>query len=197
MFFEDVYMQGSLTSRGHIQKLAMRMKKGDERAADGLYRALVRQTYGFYFSRIRNASKAEDLTQEAFMKLVRSIPQYDESKGDFVVWYWRMVRNMLIDHYRTSKDAVTHDIDEVADQAQFAGSEDIEEQIDADAKKMLLARCVGALAPDERELFELRFVSELSYSEISKLIGKNEGALRVGVNRMKKKLEKLLHDHVA
>src|SRR3989344_2570846 len=89
----DVYMFRDQLSRRMIQKTALRMKDGNARAAAELYRMLVKQTYGFYFLRLQNRDQAENMTQEMFMKLVRSIRQYDASKGDFVVWYWQIARH--------------------------------------------------------------------------------------------------------
>ncbi|OGM91812.1 hypothetical protein A2755_00480 [Candidatus Wolfebacteria bacterium RIFCSPHIGHO2_01_FULL_48_22] len=188
-------MMEAFTDRHTIQKLALRMKQGDLVAASRVYELLMRQTYGFYVSRIRDREHAQDLTQDVFMRLVRSIQQYDASKGDFVVWYWKMVRNMLIDFFRKGKTSAITDIESLPESAIPAGDKDVTEELDEKNRRSLLYECLQGLEEEERELFELRFISELPYSDIAAIVGKNEGALRVAVNRIKKKLEAIVKDH--
>lgn len=186
-------MADILFGRNKVQRTALRMRKGNAQAAGELYEMLVKQTFGFIFSRIKNREKAEDLTQDIFMKLIRSIERYDESKGEFVVWYWRMVRNSVIDYYRVDKSGLTADIEVVAERGALAVEGDMLMAIDMKSNMGILQKALRELSSEEQELFEYRYIAEMSYKEIGEITGKSEGALRVQANRIKKKLNHIAH----
>lgn len=172
-----------------LTALAIRMKKGDRHAAAALYEELGSKAYGFFFSRTSRKEIAEDLTQDIFVKLVEKIGAFDEKKGRFVVWFWQMARNMLIDHYRAKKETPfsAFEVEEVETMA-VAHMPDIDDRLRYRAIHVVLAD----LAPDERELFELRYVAGLPYKEIGELLDRSEGALRVAALRVKDKIKKKL-----
>jgi RNA polymerase sigma-70 factor (ECF subfamily) len=192
---QTYYMLESLQTKKKLQTYAQRMKAGDAVAAAGVYELLVRQTYGFYFSRVRSKERAEDLTQDVFTRLVRAIQQYDETKGDFTVWYWKMARNMLIDHFRKESRSTTQNLDELPEAADPVADEEMEENLDKKRNRAKLESCLAQLNEEERHLFELRYLSELSYAEMAGILEKNEGALRVAVNRLKNKLESMIKSY--
>jgi RNA polymerase sigma-70 factor, ECF subfamily len=173
--------------------LAVRMKKGDRRAAAKLYDELLPKAYGFFFVRTGHRETAEDLSQEIFLKLVEKVETFDEGRGRFAVWFWRMARNMLVDHYRAKKEKPFSAFDETAVEAMS-----IEEMPDVDDKLRYeeVKEFMKSLSEEERELFELRYVVELPYREIAELLGKSEGALRVATLRIKEKVRKEFKDEI-
>ena len=59
-----------------------------------------------------SADNAEDLTQEVFIKMYRTLASYDSSKGAFVTWVTTITRNLLVDHFRkTKQDRITDSLD--------------------------------------------------------------------------------------
>ncbi len=179
------------TKHDRLTALAVRMKKGDRRAAAALYDALDAKVYGFFFARTGRREIAEDLSQDIFVKLVEKIDAFDEARGAFVVWFWQMARNMLIDHYRLKKEAVfsAFEADEVEAMA-VAAMPDIDDRL----RYAKVRETLGGLTEDERELFEFRYVAEMPYHEIGELTGRSEGALRVAALRIKEKIKKALDD---
>ncbi len=170
-----------------LTTLAMRMKKGDRKAAEALYTELMPKTYGFFFARVGKREIAEDLSQEIFLKLVEKIGSFDESRGRFTVWFWQMARNALVDHYRAKKEAVFSGFDdEVVASFAIAEIPPLDEKMLHDSLKLFLK----TLAAEEQELFELRYVAELSYREIAPMLGKSESSLRVMAFRLKEKMKK-------
>lgn len=167
--------------------LAVRMKKGDRRAAAALYEELLPKVFGFFFARTGRREIAEDLSQDIFLKLVERIESFDEEKGRFVVWFWQVARNMLIDHYRGKRETAfsafeENDLEALA----TTGPANIDHRLRYTAVKDFL----GTLGEDERELFELRYAAEMSYKEIAAILGRTEGALRVASLRLKEKMKK-------
>jgi RNA polymerase sigma-70 factor (ECF subfamily) len=173
---------------GKLNRLACRMKKGDSRAAAALYDELAPKVFGFCFSRIRLKHVAEDLTQEIFVKLLEKIDTFDDMKGNFPVWFWRFVRNHLIDYYREKKIQPFSDFsDDVIESASLAHPQ---RAIDSRLETDRLRAFIGSLDDDEQNLFELRYVAELSYKQIAEIVSKSEGSLRVAASRLKQKIRK-------
>ena len=192
-------LEDFLTSKSELNRLAQAMQNGQERAASSLYQKLMPKVYGFCISRVQNKFLAEDITQDIFLKLVGRIETYDSKKGDFVVWFWQLARNTLIDHYRKQKDVNFTDLEsgdnenkiyEVADTKQSS-------KLEAKEKETKIKKILGSFTKEEQELFELRFIAELSYKEIAGMLKRNEGALRVSVNRLRKKInERIKHEKI-
>ncbi len=173
-----------------LNRLASKMKKGDEKAAVRLYEKLASKTFGFFMNRLASREAAEDLTQDVFIKLLDHIDSFDERKGNFVVWFWQVARNSAIDYYRKKREDSLSDVGEVRLAAYTA--ENYAALLDAKIKSEAVRGFVSSLDEDEKDLFELRFIAENSYSELSEILGKSEGSLRVAVSRLKQKIKKNL-----
>lgn len=169
-----------------LTKLAVRMKTGDAGAARALYDALAHKVFGYYMSRLANRDAAEDLTQDIFLKLVEHVGSFDEFKGTFLGWFWQMVRNALTDHYRSKKEVSLEEILPEHEEKWRAG--DLGEHAEARFRLEQLRAFLVTLSAEEQELFEMRYVGELSYKEIASVLSKEEGSLRVAVSRLKKKI---------
>ena len=168
--------------RDRLTKLALRMKSGDARAAELIYNDLLPKVFGFCMSRVGRRELAEDLTQEVFLKLVGKISLFDEKKGIFPVWFWNIARNTLTDYYREKKESSFSDFEE----GELDG---IAVQSETNLEYKYLMRFIESLPKDEKDLFELRYISDLSYSEISKILGRPEGSLRVMAARLRQKIK--------
>jgi len=174
-----------------LTRLAVKMRRGDRKAAAALFDELGRKAFGFFFSRTGKRETAEDLAQDLFVHLVERIGSYDEKRGRFVVWFWRMARNMLIDHYRAKKD-IPFSMFEESEVESMSMTE--MPDIDGRLAYRKVQKFLAGLHEDERELFELRYVADISYKELSVMLGKSEGALRVASLRIKEKIKKQLND---
>ncbi len=182
----------NLLEKKLFNRLAKRMQKGDKRAAEEIYNKLIKRVYGFCVSRIYDKTIAEDLTQEIFMKVVSKIETYDSSRGDFVNWFWQLARNTLIDYHRQKKTILFSDIKEQNENKEEFEVIEIEHpEIDYDKRFEIekIKKFLQGLTVEDQELFQLRFLAELSYTEISKILDKNEGALRVSISRIKKRIK--------
>lgn len=186
-------MDFNLFKTDTLTALAIRMKKGDRRAAAKLYDELLPKAYGFFFTRTGHREVAEDLSQDIFLKLIEKIESFDETRGRFVVWFWQMARNMLVDHYRTKKETPFSHFEETDVEAMA-----VYEMPNTDdrIRYQKVQRFLKDLSEDERDLFELRYVTELPYREIARLLQKSEGALRVAALRVKEKIKKQFNDEI-
>ncbi len=173
--------------RDRLDRLVARMKKGSRAATGALYDELAPKLYGFILSRTGSREVAEDLSQEIFIKLIEHIGSFDEKKGRFTVWFWRMARNTLIDHYRQKKAAPFSQFEDDEVAAMSVGEiPDTDNVLEYRRLKMV----VSTFSREEQELFELRFAAEMSYKDIANILEKPEGTLRVAALRLKEKIQK-------
>lgn len=183
------YMEkGRIFGANDLNRIAQRMQNGDQGAAQELYQKLVRKVFGFCMSRVSNRASAEDLTQDIFLKIIQKIELYDQKKSDFIVWFWQIARNAIIDHYRSKKNISFSDLENEG-AIEDAETENIEDAFQNKSDFDKIVSFVKSLPEEEKEFFRLRYVADLSYKEIAGIVDKSEGALRVQASRLKKKIE--------
>lgn len=142
-------------------ELIDRIKGGDEAAAEELidrYYAAILRYCGWHCS---DPERAEDLTQETFLKLFRSLPRY-KSKNKFKAYLYTIANRLCIDESRRMSFYSLEDAEEIAGgHNEIAQAENREE----------LRRLLGVLSEVQREAVILRFGQELGFAEIAKVMG--------------------------
>lgn len=173
--------------------LAVRMKRGDLKAAELLYTRLYDKVFGFTMHRVSNRAIAEDLTQDIFVKLVEKANLFDKTRGGFLVWFWQIARNTITDHHRKGRGIPFSDLEKDGEEGVSFDYPDTGPTLEdvASARETLrkVDMVLASANEEERQLFELRFVADLPYRDISSITGKSEGTLRVSTNRLKRKLK--------
>src|SRR5437773_11622232 len=92
--------------------LVRRCIAGDVVAWEEIVQRYNRRIYNICYRFAGSGDDAEDLTQEVFIKMYRTLSSYDSSKGAFVTWVTTITRNLLLDHFRkTKQDRMTDPID--------------------------------------------------------------------------------------
>lgn len=89
------------------QELVDRLRRKERAAAEELYDRYGSALYGIILHIVREEEAAEDLLQEALMKIWRSVDSFDRNKGSFFTWMLNISRNLAIDKIR-SKDFRNH-----------------------------------------------------------------------------------------
>lgn len=139
--------------------LISRSARGDREALEELVRLYYGKIYNYIFYRVTNRTIAEDLTQEVFVKLTKSIHSYLPA-ASFSAFLYRIARNTVIDYLRTAKP-----VDELPETVTAPDSlKQIEDRLDV---WMLLSR----LPEEQRECILLYYIQELTYREISQILG--------------------------
>jgi RNA polymerase sigma-70 factor (ECF subfamily) len=159
------------------------LQKGNTRAAEKIFDHFSGPIHSFFMARIRHKETAQDLTQEVFLKVIRSIDQFDGESGDFTAWIWQIARNSAIDYFRLKKPSYLADLPD-------EGGHIPEDRVlsDDSAKVREIMNIVRQFSEEEQELFQLHFVADLSYVDLAKTTGRTESALRVAIHRLRKKL---------
>ena len=157
-----------------LDRLIRDARAGDAFAFGRIFDEFHQPVYRFIASRVHRPSDAEDLTQLVFVKALEALPRYEQRGIPFGGWLFRLARNTIIDHVRTSHDHA--ELDAVSEHASTdAGPEQITSiRNDMDA----VIRALAALTDEQREAIELRFFAGLSAREAAEVMGKQEGTVR-------------------
>jgi RNA polymerase sigma-70 factor (ECF subfamily) len=84
------------------QQLVLEYLGGDEKSLETLIKKYLGQIYGFVYKRAGNTQEAEDITQETFVKVWRSLKRFDVEKS-FKAWIFSIAKNTCIDFMRKKK----------------------------------------------------------------------------------------------
>ena len=172
-------------------KLVKRAKNGDSKAFGELYDSHISPIYRFVLLKVSDKANAEDITQHVFLNAWQNIHKYESRPGiPFSSWLYRIAKNAVIDHYRTSRDHL--DIELVSEKSIVALSDESEEKIDNAFQLELVKKSLTHLRDDEQSVVILKFVDGLSTKEVASALEKTQGAIRVIQHRALKKLQKLL-----
>jgi RNA polymerase sigma-70 factor (ECF subfamily) len=176
--------------------LVSRCLRGDETAWEELVRLHTRRVYGLCYRFTGNGSEAQDLTQEVFLRIFRTLHTFRSAEGSFGTWLARVTRNLLIDHYRrTRQERVTDSIEEqlpVLEEAGAAASERPDHAVAGREASEILQATLQKLSPDLREAVILRDLQEMEYSEIAGVLAIPEGTVKSRINRGRAELARLL-----
>ena len=160
-----------------------------------------KRVYGLCYRFTGNATDAEDLTQDVFLKIYTNLGSFDAARGSFPVWITTMTRNLLVDNFRRSRNLrATSSLDE--------GWDSVEEPRPADrlmargpsqhelaAKKELanmVQRALARVSVELREAVILRDLQDLDYKEIAQVLGIPEGTVKSRISRGRAELARLL-----
>lgn len=151
-----------------------------------LYVSHYTPLYRYLFFRLRNKRDAEDLAQTVFVKAFASLKNGIWDGAGDIHYLFTIARNTLIDYFRRGKHApITSDelIESCADTV--TTSAPVEER----EHRELIAHGLEKLKPAEAEALTLRYLSDMEYGEMAKIMDKREDAVRQLVHRGLKSLK--------
>jgi RNA polymerase sigma-70 factor (ECF subfamily) len=117
------------------------------------------------------------------MKALEKIEGFDNKKGTFQAWIYKIARNTVIDHYRTRK--VDTNIEDVWD---LSSGEDLDRDLDVKQKLEHIEKYLVKLKSEQRDIIIMRIWQGMSYREISEVLGKSEDSCKMMFSRVIKKL---------
>ncbi|PKO05855.1 MAG: hypothetical protein CVU41_09525 [Chloroflexi bacterium HGW-Chloroflexi-3] len=148
-----------------------------------LYKKYANPVYRYIFTRTVNKQIAEDITSQTFLSALESFSKFRQD-GNFGSWLFTIARNKVNDHFRFSKPvAPIHEAELIAD-----GSDALAHSIQSDQAKIVQS-LIKELTEDEQELLRLRFIAELSFSNIARLLHKSEDAVKKSTYRLLARLQ--------
>lgn len=178
---------GALAAPNDLE-LAARLKQRDPQAMGGLYDRYGRQVYSLILRIVRDAGVAEDLTQEAFLRIWNRAHFLDEERGTLGAWVLAVARNRAIDYLRSVDGRMRHS------STGFEANDhpDAFVNLERDAVRGDEARRLRAalekLNPNQREVIELAYYEGLSQTEMAERMKQPLGTVKTWVRAALKAL---------
>lgn len=154
-------------------ELVLAYQQGHEQALSVLITRHKDKVYTTLYMLVKDKYLAEDLFQDTFLKIVRTIKEgrYNE-QGKFLQWAVRVARNLCMDYFRRTKVQVPITLPDGQDvSALFWHSDMVADVIEKRQVHDSVRKLVEGLPYEQREVIVLRMYSDLSFKEISDLTG--------------------------
>lgn len=177
------------------RQLVQRCLTGDAAAWQSIVAQNSRRIYNLCYRFTGNTQDAEDLSQEVFVRVYRTLSSFSADQGSLKTWIGTVTRNLLIDHYRRTKyQRVTDSIDD--DEAGIAPLQSTARGPETDVFKREMQEQVQhaltRLSPELREALILRDLQDMDYKEIASVLKVPEGTVKSRINRGRVELARLL-----
>ncbi|MBS1534092.1 MAG: sigma-70 family RNA polymerase sigma factor [Bacteroidetes bacterium] len=170
---------------------------GDESALANLIQRHQSKVYGFIYSKIGDRDLADDLFQDTFIKVIKTLKSnsYNE-EGKFLPWVMRIAHNLIIDHFRRNKKMpMFRETEEfsifsiMSDNNPTIENKMIVEQVESDLRKL-----IEELPQDQKDVLMMRMYQDLSFKEISEITGVSIntalGRMRYALMNLRKVIDK-------
>jgi RNA polymerase sigma-70 factor (ECF subfamily) len=197
-------LEKHLEGERHIaewQVLVQRCLDGDSLAWTELVKGHHRRVYGLCYRFTGSAQDAEDLTQDVFVKIYGNLASFDLTRGTFQTWITTLTRNLLVDHFRrTRQQRVTDSMDagwEESDEQPLAhrlsdsGPTQHDRAVHKEIEKMV-QEALTKISPELREAVILRDLQDMDYKEIAQVLHIPEGTVKSRISRGRAELARLL-----
>ncbi|HXE80883.1 MAG TPA: sigma-70 family RNA polymerase sigma factor [Vicinamibacterales bacterium] len=167
-----------------IDDLIERCLRGDQQAWDAIVRQHWRKVFNVAYKFTGRHDEAEDLTQEIFLKIFRSLSTFDR-RANFQTWLISVSRNLCIDHYRSvrkERETIDRQVDpgHLTPASTEASPLAALEQQDRAA---MLRQALQALPDALRQAVLMRDIQEMTYQEIAVRLDLPEGTVKSRINR--------------
>ncbi len=171
-------------------------RAGDVRAFERLVARHEKPVWNFIRRFVRDATTAEDLLQEVFLRVVKSADEW-RGAAKFSTWLYTIARNLTIDHARRAVHRNAASLDAERDGGEstttlhdrIASTDRRADEVATDREtKRRIDEAVAALPAEQREVFLMREVMEMPFAEIAAAVGASEPTVK---SRMRYALEKL------
>ncbi|MEU7893561.1 sigma-70 family RNA polymerase sigma factor [Nonomuraea sp. NPDC049152] len=165
------------TEHGELRALVLRAKAGDNDAFGTLYDRYLDLVYRYIYFRVGSHPLAEDLTSETFLRALRRITDFTWQGRDFGAWLVTIARNLVTDHFKSSRYRLEVTTAEVLD-VPIDGAHIPENAVVTAIINDRVLRAVRELNPEQQECVVLRFLHGLSLAETALIMGKKSGAIK-------------------
>ena len=175
-----------------------RARAGDRTVFEFLYRLHSRRVYAVCLRMVGNTTEAEDLTQEAFLLLLRKIHTF-RGESAFSTWLHRLAVNLVLMRLRKKSPPIVS-IEATPDSNDEAGSQGIDIAapdllLEGSIDRINLARCIAQLPVGYRTIFVLHDIQGYQHNEIAEILGRSVGDSKSQLHKARMRLRELLHEH--
>ena len=177
------------------EALMERYRGGEVRAFEVLLTRHRRPVYNFLLRSVLDPAQAEDLLQETFLRVIKGSGDY-ERQAKFTTWLYTIARNLCVDASRRAKHRRAASLDVPLGDDGGRTLLDVTPDTKATVDRAVIGKQLGErieeavarLVEEQREVFVMREVLDLSFKEIAEIVGVSENTVK---SRMRYALEKL------
>lgn len=172
------------------EELVAGIRLGRETDFNELYERYFQRVYSFAFARLRNRADAEEVVQESFTAVFRSIDAY-RGQSTLLCWIYGITKNNVNNHLRRAK---SHELRvERAEAGMVMGAASLdastpEDQLSLKRYEESVSKLLASVSGWQSEVFWLRHVENLTIGEISERVKRSNDAVRSSLYRVKRML---------
>ncbi len=156
-----------------VERLVVQAVNGKTDAFGELYIIFVEKIYRYIFYHVKSKTIAEDITGEVFLKAWRAISSCRGKENTFSSWLYRIAHNQVIDNLRSQRKYLSVDMESLAE----VGGPELEAEEKLERQELLAT--ISDLPQNQKQVIILKFIEGLDNREIGRIMGKNQGAIRV------------------
>jgi RNA polymerase sigma-70 factor (ECF subfamily) len=182
-----------LEDRELLERCMAGKLRGEREAAwEEIVRRYRRRVFGIAYKFTGKYEEAEDLAQEIFLRVFRSLDRFDRN-ADFGTWLYSVSRNHCIDRYRSGRREREALVDRELSFEDLASIRfDPHRELEIRDNKKMLSRALQCLPVKLREAVVLRDIHGFTYQEIVCRLGLPEGTVKSRINRGRLELGRVL-----
>ena len=158
-----------IQERNKINQLFEEFKNGNKEVLEEIYNKYQKVIYGIAFSILKNKDDSEDIVQSVFIK-IHTLDNSKLPKDNVASWLYTLTKNEALQFLRKQKNNI--DLDSIYDLA------DNNNEIDKLINKETYNKLISKLSPKEKEIVSLKIISNLSFEEISQLLGEKTATIK-------------------
>lgn len=181
------------------RELIVRAQEGDPQALTQIVLGQQHYVYSIAMSVLKNPEDAADLTQEAFIRLFRALPQYN-GESRFTTWLYRLVVNLCRDELRrrgrqvavappSPDDEETDQLASIADDDRWTNPA---EALDTRELREQVRQALGQLEEHYRLVLTLYYFEDLKYTDIAEILDIPLNTVKSHIRRGKERLAAIL-----
>ena len=156
------------------ESLVRRAQQHDQAALTQIYEENFDKIYRYIVLKIGEKTEAEDMTQQVFLSAFKSISSFKWKGTPFSAWLYRIAHNQIVDYLRKKSKRPTVPLDESLAAGDSNPGQAVEQKLDNE--RLVLA--TKQLTQAQQEVISLRFAGELPITQVARIMGKSEGAIK-------------------
>ncbi len=156
------------------ESIVRRAKQRDHQAFAEIYEEHFDKIYRYVTLKIGDKMEAEDMAQQVFLKAFQSIDSFKWKGVPFSAWLFRIAHNQVVDYLRkkTKRPAV------LLDESLVISDSNPQKMVERNLDIEQLLAATNQLTEAQQEVISLRFAGELPISQVAKIMGKSQGAIK-------------------
>jgi len=165
-----------MASEVSVRGLVKKAKTRDPDAFGMLYDEYVDQIFRYVYYKVGNLTESQDLTGQTFLKAFENIDSYEMRDVAFSSWLYRIAHNLVVDFFRRESKRESVPIDDQPPTASPSGNP--VELVLADLESERLYKAMHKLTHNQREVLVLKFIDNLSNTQVAEIMGISVGAVK-------------------